>query len=636
MQKSIGSQNKNSFGLALGALGVVFGDIGTSPLYALRYCLDGIDVTQSHIFGILSLIIWSLILMVSVKYLLFVLRADNNGEGGVLALTSLGFPERRHRATNQPTDRRTLDTPARRTFILLGLFGAALLYGDGMLTPAISVLSAIEGIEVATPALQAYIIPITILLLLGLFGAQRFGTGSIGALFGPIILMWFISIGALGIYGIIQHPDILAAVNPIHGFEFLFHNGKNGFLVLGSVFLAITGGEALYADMGHFGKNPIRKAWFFVALPALILNYFGQGALLLYEPSAASNPFFYLCPRWGLYPLIVLAAMTTVIASQAVISGSFSLTRQAVQLGYLPRLVIQHTSSDEIGQIYVPRINWILLIGTVWLVLEFRSSDALAGAYGIAVSTTMVITTLLMFTVMRKIWNWNLALAVAVIAFFLVIDLAFFTANLAKLGHGGWFPLAVGISVFTIMTTWRQGRRLLGERLQSRTIPIAEFLQKIQTEPPIRIPGTGVFMSGQGDGTPPALYHNVKHNKVLHERVVIMMVATENVPHVSIEDRIEIQLLGPNFYRITAYYGFKDTPNVPGALRLAKNEGVDVAIDDATFYLGRETLLPTKRPGMAIWREKLFATLSANAERATAFFKIPPEQVVEIGIQVEL
>lgn len=636
MQKTIDSQNKNSFGLALGALGVVFGDIGTSPLYALRNCLDEIAVTQNHIFGILSLIIWSLLLMISLKYLLFVLRADNNGEGGVLALTSLGFPERRQRSTNQPSDRRALDTPTRRTFILLGLFGAALLYGDGMLTPAISVLSAIEGIEVATPALQPYIIPITILLLLGIFGAQRFGTGSIGAVFGPIILIWFISIGALGAYGILQHPDILAAVNPIYGFDFLLQNGRNGFLVLGSVFLAITGGEALYADMGHFGRNPIRKAWFLIAFPALILNYFGQGALLVYEPSATSNPFFYLCPRWGLYPLIVLAAMTTVIASQAVISGSFSLTRQAVQLGYLPRLVIQHTSSDEIGQIYVPRINWMLLIGTVWLVLEFRSSDALAGAYGIAVSTTMVITTLLMFTVVRKIWNWNLAFAIAVIAFFLVIDLAFFTANLAKLGHGGWFPLAVGVTFFTIMTTWRQGRRLLGERLQSRTIPIPEFLQKIQAEPPIRIPGTGVFMSGQGDGTPPALYHNMKHNKVLHERVVIMMVATENVPHVSIEDRIEIQLLGPNFYRITAYYGFKDTPNVPGALRLAKNEGVDVAIDDATFYLGRETLLPTKRPGMAIWREKLFATLSANAERATAFFKIPPEQVVEIGIQVEL
>ena len=493
-----------------------------------------------------------------------------------------------------------------------------------------------EGLEIATPLFQPYIIPITIAILIGLFLFQSQGTARVGKIFGPVTLLWFVVLALLGIRWIIRQPAVLGAINPWHGVEFFWTNGWAGFLVLGSVFLVVTGGEALYADMGHFGKNPIRKAWFFIALPALILNYFGQGALLVYEPSAASNPFFYLCPRWGLYPLIVLAAMTTVIASQAMISGSFSLTRQAVQLGYLPRLVIQHTSSDEIGQIYVPRINWMLLIGTVWLVLEFRSSDALAGAYGIAVSTTMVITTLLMFTVMRKLWNWNLAVAIAVIAFFLVIDLAFFTANLAKLGHGGWFPIAVGVTFFTIMTTWRQGRRLLGERLQSRTIPIAEFLQKIQVEPPIRIPGTGVFMSGQGDGTPPALYHNVKHNKVLHDRVVIMMVATENVPHVSIEDRIEIQLLGPNFYRITAYYGFKDTPNVPGALRLAKNEGVDVAIDDATFYLGRETLLPTKRPGMAIWREKLFATLSANAERATAFFKIPPEQVVEIGIQVEL
>jgi KUP system potassium uptake protein len=625
--------------LTLGALGVVFGDIGTSPLYALRECLHanmGIATSPENILGILSLIFWALILMISIKYLAFVMRANNDGEGGVLALLSLGFPERRLRLGATTQDRRSNDTGSRRVFILLGLVGSALLYGDGMLTPAITVLSAIEGLEIATPAFDAYVLPITICILIVVFMAQRFGTATIGAVFGPVILLWFAAIGALGVYGILQHPEVLWAIDPRHGVQFLFSTGWKGFLVLGSVFLVITGGEALYADMGHFGRIPIRNAWFYFALPGLVLNYFGQGALLIFDPSAAENPFYHLCPRELLYPMIVLATLASIIASQAVISGAFSLTRQAVQLGYLPRLVIHHTSSEEIGQIYIPRINWMLLAATVWLVLEFRSSANLAGAYGIAVATTMVITTILMFTVCRNNWKWGLFSAGTLWTLFFIIDFAFFAANLAKIGQGGWFPILIGITFFTIMTTWRQGRKLLFERLQNRTIPIVDFLQRIKTDPPIRIPGTAIFMSGQGDGTPPALFHNVKHNKVLHERVVIMMVATENSPHVSVEDRLQVEKLDDNFYRITAFYGFKDTPNVPGALRLAKNQGVDFSIDEATFYLGRETLLPTRRPGMAIWREKLFATLSANAERATAFFKIPPEQVVEIGMQVEL
>lgn len=617
------------FYLSLGALGVVFGDIGTSPLYAIRECFVGshaVPLNVENVLGVLSLIFWSLILVVGAKYITVVMRADNRGEGGVLALMALANRENK----NSTPDLR------QQFLVLVGLFGAALLYGDGVITPAITVLSSVEGLKVGTPLFEPYVLPIACVILVGLFVVQRYGTAKIGAVFGPILLVWFLTLGVMGLHSILLTPSVIEAVNPLHAVDFFRHNGWHGFAVLGSVFLVTTGGEALYADMGHFGRVPIRYGWWAVVFPSLFLNYLGQGALLLRTPAAIENPFFYMAPQWGLYPLVIMATIAASIASQAVISGAFSLTRQAVQLGYLPRMVIKHTSSEEIGQIYVPRINWLLFLGTIWLVFEFRTSSNLAAAYGIAVSTTMVITTLLIYVVSRDIWKWNVFRALAIMVFFLAIDTAFFSANIVKIAQGGWFPLAMGALIFTLMTTWRKGRQILWERLRSRAVPLESFLKEIDKSKPTIVEGAAVFMSGTLEGTPPALLHNVKHNKVIHEKNIIMLVATEDVPHVPIAQRITIETVKENFYRIVAHYGFTDTPNVPGVLQLARAQGLDIRLSEATFFLGRETLLATGKPGMAIWREQLFAAMTANAQRATTFFQIPPEQVIEIGIEVEM
>ena len=614
--------------LSLGALGVVYGDIGTSPLYALRECFHhstGITPTPANVLGILSLIVWSLILVVSVKYLVFVMRADNRGEGGILALLALAAPPR----GAPPRGGRAL-------LVLMGVFGAALLYGDGMITPAISVLGAIEGLNVATPFFEPYIIPISVTILVGLFVVQSRGTAAIGRFFGPVMVVWFATLSVLGIKEIVHAPRVLAAVLPHHAVGFMLHNGWIGFLVLGSVFLVVTGGEALYADMGHFGKRPIRMAWFTVALPALLLNYFGQGALVLRDPAAVENPFYRLAPGWALYPLVVLASAAAVIASQALITGAFSLTRQAVQLGYSPRVDIEHTSSREIGQIYIPGVNRLLMAACIALVVGFRSSSNLAAAYGIAVTGTMGITTVLFYVVARERFGWTRAQAGVPAFFFLVIDLAFFLANATKITHGGWFPLLVGTAVFTAMTTWKTGRRILARRLSETTLPIDLFLEDVARTSPHRVRGTAVFMFGNPTGVPPALLHNLKHNQVLHETVVLLRVDTEEVPAVDPADRTTVEALGHGFFRMVMRYGFMEDPDVPGVLAEVKHPGLKLPPMRTTYFLGRETLIASKKPGMAIWREQLFAVMSRNARTATSFFGLPPNRVVELGAQIEL
>lgn len=614
--------------LTLTALGVVYGDLGTSPLYALRECFHGphgIALTRENILGVLSLIFWSLVIVISIKYLVFVLRADNRGEGGILALMALVRPDRPGRA------------PRRRLIIVsLGLFGAALLYGDGMLTPAISVLSAVEGLEVAAPVLEPYVVPLTVAILAALFLFQQRGTAGVGVVFGPVVLLWFITLGLLGLVEILRQPAVLAAVNPVHGARFFMRTGWEGFVVLGAVFLVLTGGEALYADMGHFGRRPIRLGWFALALPGLVLNYFGQGALLFDDPAAAVNPFYRLAPGWALYPLIALATMATIIASQAVISGSFSLTRQAVQLGYCPRVHIEHTSPEEIGQIYVPGINWALMASTIGLVIGFGSSSNLAAAYGVAVTSTMLITTLLLYVVARDLWGWGWILTVLLTGGFLAVDLGFFGANIIKVPHGGWFPLVVGAGVYLLLSTWKRGREILRRRLEERSVPLDILLADIAADPPERVPGTAVFMTGNPGVTPPALVHNLTHNKVLHEKVIFLSVLTEEVPRVPLRERISVEELGQGFYAVTARYGFMQDPNIPSVLERCREYGLDIRLEATTFFLGRETLLATGRPGMARWRKRLFALMSRNAARATAFFRIPPEQVMEVGVQVEL
>jgi KUP system potassium uptake protein len=615
------------FILSLTALGVVYGDIGTSPLYAMRECFHGphaVEPTPPNILGVLSLIFWSLVIVISVKYLIFVMRADNRGEGGILALTALVTPLHGGKRIE------------RWFLVMLGLFGAALLYGDGMITPAISVLSAVEGLEIATPVLEPYVIPITIAILIGLFLFQSHGTARVGKVFGPVTLVWFLTLGALGLAEIATEPGVFVALNPLHGLEFFARNGWHGFLVLGSVFLVVTGGEALYADMGHFGLRPIRLVWFAVVLPALLLNYFGQGALLLTTPEAAENPFYLLAPSWALYPMVVLSTAATVIASQAVISGAYSLTMQAVQLGFSPRVDIEHTSSTERGQIYIPGINWALLVACIGLVVGFRSSSNLAAAYGVAVTSTMAITTVLLFVVMRNRWRWSLAVAIPLCALFLVIDLAFFSATMVKVLDGGWFPLAVAALVFAVMSTWKTGRRLLGERIRARTAPLRSFLAQLEQKPPMRVPGTAVFMYSNPTGTPPALVHNLEHNKVLHEDVVVLTLETLEVPHVHDDERVEVETLAEGFYRILLRYGFMEEPNVPEALAALRVPGLNLAPESTTYFLGHETMLATKEPGMALWRERLFIFMSRNARRATSYFSIPPERVVELGSQIEL
>jgi KUP system potassium uptake protein len=621
-------QGRELLGLSLAALGVVYGDIGTSPIYAIRESFHhayGIPLSPANILGVLSLIFWSLVIVISIKYLAFVMRADNRGEGGIIALTALVVP---------PSSARVRG--ARWLLVMIGLFGAALLYGDSIITPAISVLSAVEGLEVATPFFAPYVLPLTVIILLGLFAAQHRGTAGIGAVFGPVTLLWFATLALLGLVAVIRHPSVFAALNPLYAVRFFATNHWRGFLVLGSVFLVVTGGEALYADMGHFGRRPIRLTWFVLVLPALLLNYFGQGALLLAQPEAIEHPFFLMAPGWLLYPLVILTTVATVIASQAVISGAFSLTRQAVQLGYLPRLEIRHTSGTQIGQIYLPAINWALMLACIGLVAGFRTSSNLAAAYGVAVTTDMVFTTLLFAVVARTIWKWSLPATVSLTAALLVVDLGFWGANLPKVPHGGWFPLVVAGLMFTLLTTWKLGRQILGERLQEGLVPMDDFLQHIRQTPPGRVPGTAVYMYSMPGGTPPALVQNLEHNKVLHQRIVLLTIVTKEIPYVDATDRVLLEPLGEHFYRITANYGFAEEANVPALLEDIQLDGGAFILGETTFFLGRERLFATARPGMAIWRERLFSRVARNALGATAFFHVPPERVVEVGRQIEL
>jgi KUP system potassium uptake protein len=616
------------FTLSLTALGVVYGDIGTSPLYAVREAFHGphaIAPTPGNILGVLSLIFWSLVVVVTVKYHLVIIRAHNKGEGGILALMALVQHGRLDRAL-----------APHRLFLLLGVFGTALMYADGALTPAISIMGAVEGLEVATPTLATWVVPLTLAILVGLFRFQHHGTAGVGAVFGPVMLLWFLVIGLLGLRAIAQEPGVMAAVLPQHAVRFFAEDPARGFLVLGAVYLVITGGEALYADLGHFGHTPIQIAWFSTALPGLLLNYFGQAALLLRDPTAAVNPFYRLAPQWALYPLIALATAAAIIASQAVISGAFSLTRQAVQLGYSPRVKIEHTSSREIGQIYVPAVNWALLLATAGLVMGFRTSSNIAGAYGVALSSVMVITTLMFYVVCREIWHWSWLRAGLVVGLFLTLDLAFLGANALKIPAGGWFSLAAGLLVFTLLTTWKRGRELLYARLREHAVPLEILKGDIRADPPARAPGTAVFMTPNEGATPPALVHNLTHNKVLHEQVIFLSIHTEDVPVVPPQERVQVKNLGDGFYWVTARYGFMQGPNVPDILERAKDQGVEARLEATTFFLGRETLIPADRPGMPRWREHVFSFMSRNAQRATAFFEIPPEQVFEVGVQVEM
>ncbi|NOJ92249.1 potassium transporter Kup [Corallococcus coralloides] len=614
--------------LALSALGIVYGDIGTSPLYALRECFTGahgVTPTPANVLGVLSLIVWSLIIVVSVKYIIFVMRADNRGEGGILALMALAM----HRPRGQ-------SHRARPVLITLGLFGAALIYGDGVITPAISVMSAVEGLSVATPVFQPYVIPISLVILLLLFMVQRKGTAGIGSVFGPLMTVWFLVLAVLGVKELLHNPAVLWSLSPVHAVQFFMDNGWHGFLVLGAVILVVTGGEALYADMGHFGAKPIRRAWFGLVLPSLVLNYLGQGALLLRHAEAARNPFFLLAPEWALYPLVALSTAAAVIASQALISGSFSTTRQAMQLGYCPRMEVVHTSAEEMGQIYLPGINGALLVGVIALVLGFGSSSRLAAAYGIAVTTTMGITTLLAYVVARERWGVRRAVALPVVSLFMLVDLAFFGANVAKIPDGGWFPLLLAVCIFTLMTTWKRGRDILAGKLRAASLGLKDLLGSFGDHPPLRVPGTAIFMTGNPEGTPPALLHNLKHNKILHEQVVLLTIIPEEIPHVVAQERVEVEPLEQGFVRVVARYGFMENPSIPDILKRCREKGLQFQLMGTSFFLGRETLIPTKKPGMAAWREALFTWMSRNARSATAYFRIPPNRVVELGSQVEL
>ena len=623
-------RSKSRAGLAaltLGALGVVYGDIGTSPLYAFRETFHGhhLPVTDDNVIGACSLVFWALIVIVSIKYLVYVLRADNKGEGGILALTSLVAP--RHGAVM---------VGRIKWLVLLGLFGTALLYGDGVITPAISVLSAVEGLEVVEPSLGSYIIPIAVGILVALFAVQRRGTGAVGKVFGPIMILWFVTLGVLGVSKMVGDLSVLAAVNPLRGLGYLFGNGIDGYLSLGSIFLVVTGGEALYADMGHFGKRPIRFGWFTVALPCLMLNYFGQSALLMDDPSAISNPFFLMGPQWARPLLVVIATAATIIASQALISGAFSMTVQAVQLDYLPRLAISHTSESHVGQVYVPTVNWLLMIGSIGLVLAFRTSSNLAAAYGIAVTGTMGITTLLMAAYARKAWRWSTTKILMVTVPLLIIDLGFFTANVAKIPDGGWFPIVAGIAIILFMTTWRTGRRLLAERIRRGEVPIDDFLDELETSPVTRVPGTAVFLFKGSGAAPPALLTNTKHNRVVHERVILLSVLTSDAPYVDVANRGEVQDFGQGFHQVTLHYGFMDEPDVEAGLLTLDDEDLPIAPGELTFFLGRETVIAAPIHGMAQWRERLFALQLRTSASAARFFRLPTDRVVEVGSQVEI
>jgi KUP system potassium uptake protein len=613
--------------LIVGAIGVVFGDIGTSPLYTFSEAFSdqhGMPVTTFNVLGVLSLVLWTLLIVVALKYITFIMRADNKGEGGIMAMMALA-----QRATRQYP--RT-----RRLVVLAAVLGAALFFGDGVITPSITVLSAVEGLEVAAPALAPWIVWIAVVILLVVFLVQRRGTGGVGKVFGPVMCVWFVALGLIGIYNIVQHPLVLRAINPWYGFNFFAHHGAGGFLVLGAVVLCVTGAEALYADMGHFGRKPITVAWYGFVMPGLMLNYFGQGALLVHYPAAASNPFYLAVPQWGLYPMIALATIAAVIASQAVIAGSFSIMRQAIQLGFLPRMPVVHTSNEEVGQIYLPWINRLLMILVVLVVVGFGSSKALAGAYGIAVTGTMAIDTVLFVIVAWRMWKWHPLVILALLVFFLSIDLAFFGANTLKVEEGGWFPLVLGLAVFTVLTTWRRGRELVLRQLKHSGLALGPFIANLAEHPPTRVEGTAIFLVSDADAVPHALLHNLKHNKVLHKRNVILTVDTLETPYADRDERIELADLGHDFFRLTLRFGFADDPNVPRALHECSKQGLEFKLMDTTFFLSRETIVAADRAGMALWRDKLFTFLARNALPATAFFSIPGNRLIELGAQVEI
>jgi KUP system potassium uptake protein len=615
--------------MSLAALGVVFGDISTSPIYAIRECFHGeYGIVPSHgnINGVLSLMFWALVMIVGLKYLIFVFRADNKGEGGVIALTALIRGE-----VNRPSQSRR-----KLGIIALGLFAACLLYGDGMITPAISVMSAVEGVGVVTPMFESYVIPLTIAILCGLFLIQKRGTAKVGGLFGPVILVWLCFLGVTGGVQILQAPQVLAAVFPWHALRFLLLNKIHGFVVLGAVFLVVTGTEALYADMGHFGKRPIRLTWFAAVFPALILNYFGQGALLLGNPEAARHPFYAMVPSWAMWPTVVLATAATIIASQAVISGAFSITHQAIQLGYLPRLKIQHTSAAQIGQIYISPVNWILMVCTVALVFGFQSSSNLAAAYGVAVTSTMLITTTLFFLVARKRWQWPLFWAAPLAGIFFLVDVPFFIANISKVLHGAWFPLVIGAVFFTVMQTWAKGRHILAEQLHKIMPPVHQFIVDLASNPPTRIDNQAIFLSGTPYTVPVALAKNVKHNRIIHTRTILLHFRVEDVPRVPNLEKITIEKLGSGFHRIIARYGFMENPALDNALALARGQDLDLDMENTSFYLGCTQLVIGEIPKMARWRANMFIFMSHNAADAASFFHLPADKVIEIGVQLEI
>ncbi len=612
--------------LTLAALGVVYGDIGTSPLYALKevFAPGRVPLSPDNILGILSLVFWTLTVVVSLKYVVLILRADNHGEGGLIAMLAL--------ATQAVKDRPAL----RIRLLMLGIFGTAIFFGDGVITPAISVLSAIEGLEVAAPGLHRFVVPLTLLVLTALFAAQRFGTAAVGRLFGPITLTWFIVLAVLGVPHIVRHPQVLVALSPQFALNFLFAHPATAFVGLGSVVLCVTGAEALYADLGHFGKRPIRLAWFSVAMPALMLNYFGQGAMLLQHPENVKNPFYGMAPQWALFPLIILATLATVIASQALITAAFSVTKQAIQLGYLPRLRIVHTSVRETGQIYLPFINWALFICVVFAVVVFGSSSALASAYGIAVTIDMTITTVMTFFVIRYAWKLPLWMCVGATGFFFAVDLVFFAANVVKVFEGGWFPLVIGAAMFVLMATWKQGRKLMTVRLRNEALELDAFLESIFINPPLRVPGTAVFLNAEKGSTPFALLHNLKHNKVLHEQNLFVSVQLHEVPWIGFNRRCEVESLGRDCWQVTLHFGFKNDPDVPEALKLLQARGVQLDEMETSYFLSRDTVIPTFGGGMALWREKLFASMHRNAAAAADFLNLPTNRLVELGTKVEI
>jgi KUP system potassium uptake protein len=614
-------------GLALAAIGIVYGDIGTSPLYSLKTVFDpahGLALTPANLIGVVSLIFWGLSIIVSFKYVTLVLRADNRGEGGIMALLALALGAIGGRGR------------LHYSLLLIGVFGAALFYGDSVITPAISVLSAVEGLEVATPALQPYVVPLTIVILVGLYAVQRHGTAGIGRWFGPIMLLWFAILAGMGIVNIVHSPGILVAVNPWHAVHFFIENRGIAFLALGAIVLAFTGAEALYADMGHFGRKPIRLAWSAVAFPALALNYLGQGGLLLARPEAIANPFYQQLGSWSIYPLVVLSTIATVIASQATISGTFSMTKEAIALGFLPRMRIVHTSEHEIGQIYIPSVNWLQLIAVLLAVIGFGSSEALASAYGIAVTATMLATTILTYFVIRYRWRMNLLLCLGATGFFLAIDSAFFAANVLKILHGGWFPLLLGTLLFTLMLTWRKGRQLVFDNLQKHAIPLDAFLESLFIAPPVRVPGTAVFLRGESDGVPHAMLHNLSHNKVLHERIVFLTVHITDAPFVEEAARVRVTPLGHGCHQVDIRFGFKDEPDIPAMLALCAGQDEPFEMMQTSFFIARQNVISTPGEGMAPWREHLFVAMQRNARDAADYYHIPTNRVIELGTQIEI